>query len=112
MEHAMGAVDDIGGVMGFTQTMAVRASDGEALAEMMTEWHEVEAGVAPGYLGSRLFAYRDDPGRFLILVDFSSVEEAEQNNDRPETQQWAGRLQQLIDGEPKFSNLDEIHRVG
>ncbi len=98
--------------MAYTQTVAVRASDGHTLANIMSEWHEAEAGVAPGYLGSRLFADRDDPGRFVILVDFSSVEEAERNNDRPETQQWAERLQQLIDGEPEFSNFDEIHRVG
>jgi hypothetical protein len=98
--------------MGLTQTVAVRAADGPALADLISAWHEAEAGVAPGYLGSRLFADRDGSGRFLVLVDFSSFEEAELNNDRPETQQWAGRLAELIDGEPVFGNYDEVHRVG
>jgi hypothetical protein len=98
--------------MRFTQTMAVRAANGLALGDLMSAWHEAEAGVAPGYLGSRLLADRDDPGRFLISVDLSSVEEAKVNNDRPETQEWAGRLLELIDGELEYSNFDEVHTVG
>ena len=98
--------------MGFIQMMKVRAADGGALAALMSEWHAVEAGVAPGYEGSRLLADRDDPGRYTIVVYFSSFEEAEQNNDRPETQEWATKLGALIDGEPEFANFDEMHRVG
>ncbi len=98
--------------MRFTQTIAVRASDARALGDMMSEWHEAEAGVAPGYLGSRLLADRDQPGRYLVVVDFSSAEEAEENNNRPETQEWAGKLMALTDGEPEFGNYDEVHKVG
>lgn len=94
------------------QTMAVRAADRGALADLMTTWHEAEAGRAPGYQGSRLLADRDDPGRYVIVVDFSSAEEAERNNDRQETQEWASNLAGLIDGEPEFGNFDEIGAVG
>jgi hypothetical protein len=92
--------------------MAVRAADGSALADLVSAWHEAEAGVAPGYLGSRLLADRDDPGRFLIVVDFSSPEEAASNNDRAETHEWAGRLLSLIDGDPEYGNFDEVVKVG
>ena len=98
--------------MRFIQTMTLRASDGAALADLVSAWHEAEAGVAPGYLGSRLLADRDDPGRFILSVDFSSIEEAELNNDRPETQAWAERMSHVIDGEPAFGNFDEVRRVG
>lgn len=98
--------------MRFTQTMAVRAADGAALKDLMSAWHEAEAGVAPGYLGNRLLADRDDPGRFLLVVDFSSAEEAALNNDRTETRKWAGRLLAIIDGEPEYGNFDEVHGVG
>jgi len=97
--------------MRFTQTMAVRAADGKALGDLMEAWHEAEAGVAPGYLGNRLLADRDHPGRFLLVVDFSSAEEAQSNNNRPETREWAGKLMALVDGEPEFGNYDELHRV-
>lgn len=98
--------------MRFTQTMAVRATDGEALGNLMSAWHAAEAGVAPGYLGSRLLADREDPGRFLIVVDFASFEEAELNNDRAETANWAGRLMDLVDGDVAWGNYDEVETVG
>ena len=98
--------------MRFVQTISVRAGDGDALANLMTEWHSSQAGVAPGYLGSRLLADRDDPGRYLIVVDFSSAEEAARNNDRSETQEWGARLTDLVDGDPAFGNFDQAHSVG
>ncbi len=98
--------------MRFTQTITVRAADGGALSDLMSSWHQAEAGVAPGYLGSRLFADRDDPGRFVMVVEFSSAEEAASNDDRSETREWASRLQALVDGEPEFANFDLVQSVG
>ncbi|MGI9647311.1 MAG: hypothetical protein ACR2OI_02210 [Acidimicrobiia bacterium] len=98
--------------MRFTQTMAIRTTDGAALGSLMSAWHEAEAGVAPGYLGSRLLADRDDPGRFLIVVDFSSAEEAEINSNRPETAEWASRMMDLVDGDVGWGNYDVAHVVG
>jgi quinol monooxygenase YgiN len=92
--------------------MSVSVENVAALAALMTEWHEAEFGIAPGYLGSRLLADRDHDGRYLLVVEFSSPEAAEQNNDRPETQQWAERMNALIDGPPEFGNYDEAHSVG
>jgi hypothetical protein len=76
--------------------MTVRATNGQALGDLMAAWHEAEAGKAPGYLGSRLLADRDDPGRFLIVVDFSSFAEAELNNDRAESR--VGKLRRDTEG--------------
>jgi len=98
--------------MRFTQTMTVRATDGQALGDLMAAWNEAEAGKAPGYLGSRLLADRDDPGRFLIVVDFSSFAEAELNNDRAETATWAEKLIELVDGDVSWGNYDAVQQVG
>jgi hypothetical protein len=98
--------------MRFTQTMTVRATNGQALGDLMAAWHEAEAGKAPGYLGSRLLADRDDPGRFLIVVDFSSFAEAELNNDRAETAEWAARMMEVVEGNVAWGNYDEIQKAG
>ena len=49
-----------------------------------------------GYIGTRLLADRDEPGRYVILAEFAEVdgdltpaEEAERNNRREETERWA-----------------------
>jgi quinol monooxygenase YgiN len=95
--------------MQFTQHVVVTTSDEEALLRLMREWEEDDAATdAPGYLGGRLFRFRDKPGRYVIEADFESWEAAEANNDRPETQKWAARLNDLIDGEPKYENLDVL----
>ncbi len=98
--------------MRFVQSVAVRTSNGTALQALMQEWHEAESGRAPGYLGSRLLADRDDPTRFMLVVEFASAAEAELNNDRVETQAFGAKLAALIDGDPRFRNYDEIRRVG
>lgn len=98
--------------MKFVQTILVRSSDGAALADLMAAWHAGEFGNAPGYLGSRMLVDREAPNRYQLIIDFSSAEEAQLNNDRPETQAWAAKLSAVIDGDPEFSNFDELQAVG
>jgi quinol monooxygenase YgiN len=98
--------------MGFTQTMTVQADSAQALAELIEGWHRDQAGTAPGYRGARVLADRDAPGRYVIEVDFTSQEEAEQNNTRPETQAWAERLQGATDGTPEYRNYEVAYTTG
>jgi hypothetical protein len=72
-----------------------------------------------GYIGTRLFADRDQPGHFMILAEFAEVDgevtaadEAERNNQREETEAWAARLRSLVDGEPQWIHFDELYRTG
>ncbi len=98
--------------MRFVQTIWFSSVNADAIAELMREWHAAEAGIAPGYVGSRLLADREHPGRYLVVVDFASAADAERNNDRPETQAWAEKFRALLDGEPAFANFDEVARTG
>lgn len=98
--------------MKFVQTIIVRTRDREGLADLMAAWHATEAGKAPGYLGSRLLADREASDRYQLIIDFASAEEAQLNNDRVETQTWAVRLSEFIDGDPEFGNFDDIQTIG
>lgn len=93
--------------MAFTQIMTVEGAEDQALHQLLASWDAEQAGVAPGYLGCRVLA-DDETGRHLIEVDFSSEEEARRNSDRPETQQWAKELGELITGEPTYLNLRQV----
>lgn len=92
--------------MAFTQMITVEGADAQALADHIAEWHRTQAGNAPGYLGSRVFA-EDGGSRHVIEVDFSSEEEAQRNNDRPETAEWAQKLQQLGSAQPSYRDLQQ-----
>lgn len=98
--------------MAFIQTMTVRADSAEGLTELLEEWHREQAGVAPGYRGARALADQDRAGRYVIEVDFSSREEAEENNARPETQEWAQKMQALVEGEPEYRHYQAVYTAG
>ena len=51
-------------------------------------------------------ADRDDPGRFLNIVEFESYESAMENSARPETDAFAAQMAALCDEPPTFLNLD------
>ena len=90
--------------MSFTQTMAVEADDADSIADLIREWHREQAGVAPGYRGGRVLADLDQPGRYVIEIDFTSEAEARENSDRPETQRWADSLRALAKTAPTYHN--------
>ncbi len=90
--------------MAFVQTIEVQAADETLLREHFASWHAKQAGLAPGYRGGRILADEATPGRFLIEVDFSSHEEADRNNARPETEAWATKLREMVSAEPRYAN--------
>jgi hypothetical protein len=93
--------------MAFTQIITVKGADDQALHELMARWDADQSGVAPGYLGCRVFA-DEAASKHLIEVDFSSEEEARRNNDRPETETWAKDLRRLVQSEPTYQNLRQV----
>jgi hypothetical protein len=107
--------------MNFTQMIAFKTDDPATLVEMARGWDEMQAEAdVMGYAGSRVLADRDRPGHYMLVADFavvdpdvSAADEAAKNNDRPETQLWAQKLLDIItEGEPVYSNFDEIYRTG
>lgn len=49
---------------------------------------------------------RDNPSRFVTIVEFPSYEAAMENNERPETDEFARRMAALCTSGPHFWNLD------
>lgn len=104
----------------FTQCITVRCEDPEQLVELLTEWDVRQATAdVMGYAGTRILVDRDEPGVYVIEADFgvvdpdvSAFEEAQRNNERAETQEWANRLRALTMEEPKYRHYDEIYRTG
>lgn len=104
----------------FTQGIRIKCANPEGLRKLMTEYDRNQASLdVMGFIGARLYADRDTPGQFLIMADFAEVdgtltaeEEARRNNERNETEGWAARLRELIDGEPEWIHYDEMYRTG
>ncbi len=104
----------------FTQTISVRTSNPDAIKQLLEDWDQDQAGSdIMGFAGSQLLADRENPGQYVLVARFAVVdpdvpaaEEAARNNERPETQEWARKFRELIDGEPVYHHYDEIYRTG
>lgn len=104
----------------FSQTITVRCDDPAPLLDLIEGWDRQQAMAdIMGYMGVRLLADRETPGRYVLVADFgvvdpdvSAAEEAQRNNERPETQAWVERLRAVVEGEPEFHDYDELYRTG
>ncbi len=94
--------------MKFIQHIVVWTDDPDGLRSLLDDWNEDGAADAPGYLGGSLLAFRDKPGRYVIVAEFDSWENAQVNSDRPDTKAWAAKLREVISKEPKYENLDVL----
>ncbi|MET8153316.1 hypothetical protein ACIBSW_19400 [Actinoplanes sp. NPDC049668] len=66
------------------------------------------AGEAPPGFRLTVAQDRENPKRFVTIVEFASYEEAMANSDRPETGEFARQMAALCTGAPRFSNLDVV----
>lgn len=106
--------------LNFSQTITVRCEDPAVLLELIEGWDRQQAMTdIMGYMGIRLLCDRETPGRYVLVADFgvvdpdvSAAEEAQRNNERPETQVWVDRLRAVVEGEPEFHDYDELYRTG
>jgi hypothetical protein len=71
-----------------------------------------------GYAGLRVLVDRDDPERVFVIAEFAAVEpgvpaveEAQRNNDRPETNEIAARMVALSTTPPEYHDFDEVYRT-
>jgi hypothetical protein len=103
----------------FTQTISIRCDDPAKIVELLEQWDLDQASTdIMGYMGVRVLADREHPGEYLIVADFgvvdpdvSAADEADRNNQRPETQATAARLAELVIGEPEYRHYDELYRT-
>lgn len=93
---------------GFVQIIEIKTS---RIDEVDALIEEMRAGGGPmPMVRATMTADRDQPDRYLSVLEFESYEAAMENSNRPETAEVAGRMASLCDEPPKFRNLD-VRRV-
>ena len=99
---------------GFVQIIEYRTSKPDEVRALSEDYRKArealdDGSVAPG----RVMACedRDDPGRYLTIVEFESAEAAMENSKRADTSDFAAKMTELCDGPPTFRNLDLIETM-
>jgi quinol monooxygenase YgiN len=93
--------------MRFVQTISYSTKRPEEIAAMADQYDR-ESQDAPGLLNTRILKDRDRENGYLIVAEFESYELAMENSSRPETDAFARRMGELVDGEIEYRNFDLI----
>jgi quinol monooxygenase YgiN len=96
--------------MAFIQIIEYETDRADEIAELMSEM-DTDGGDASGFVRLAVTQDRDDPRRYLTIVEFESYEIAMENSDKPETGEMAAKLAALCAGPPRFHNLDVVTSV-
>jgi quinol monooxygenase YgiN len=93
--------------MAFIQIMECRTQQIDALFDSEREWEQASEGRRT--TRRRVVARdRNDPDRYVIMVTFDSYESAMENSELPETQAFAARYGDFVDGAMTFHDLDVL----
>jgi quinol monooxygenase YgiN len=92
--------------MAFIQIIEYETDRADEIAALMGEMPP--DGDAPGFVRLTVTQDRDNPRRYVTIVEFESYEVAMENSDKPETGEMAAKLAALCSGPPKFHNLDVV----
>ncbi len=103
----------------FSQTITFHSDHPDTLVALAQEWDGLQASQdIMGYIGIRILADRDNPGRYVMIADFGVVEpdltaaeEAFINNERAQTHEFAERFRAASVGEPEWHHYDEIYNT-
>jgi hypothetical protein len=92
----------------FIQIIEFRTDKIDEMRKLDDEWSERAKSQGATAQRGILCADRDDAGRYFQIVFFDSAEDAEKNSALPVTQEFAGKMMALGNGDPTFRNLDVI----
>ncbi|MGP0110981.1 MAG: hypothetical protein ACLPR9_19345 [Acidimicrobiales bacterium] len=95
---------------GFVQIMEIKTSRIDELEALVKKMQE-ERGDSLLSTRAVLTADRDRPGYYVNIIEFNSYEEAMKNSNDPATSEFAKEMGVLLEGPPKFYNLDVRHEM-
>ena len=93
--------------MKFVQQIRFKTNDIDAVQKVVDDF---DSGEAPGNPQAWVLRDRDNAGSYIVSVVFESFDEAMKNNDRPETQELAARIGELVT-DRTYENLDLIAEI-
>ncbi|MCI3277262.1 hypothetical protein [Streptomyces cylindrosporus] len=90
----------------FVQIIDFETDRIEEMRKLAEETEERFAGRSGGPTHRLLLKDRNQPNRYLVVIEFNSYEEAMANNDAPETTEFAQRMAALCTRPPSFTDCD------
>ncbi len=96
--------------MAFVQMIEFTTTREDEVRALIAEYRASTEGVRTAG-EARVCTDRDQPNRYVIIVQFESYEAAMKNSELPETSAMAAKMMELCDGPPTFRNLDVVEMI-
>ena len=93
--------------MGYVQIIELQSSRFEEIEALHEAWLAETEGQRTT-IRELVVKDRNRAGRYLVIVEFASYEDAQVNNDLPATGRFAAALEGLLDAPPVFHDLDLV----
>jgi len=93
--------------MAFVQIIDMKTSNVDAVLEVSEQWRQATEGKRT-LVRDLTLRDRNDPNRYLVVAFFDSYESAMENSNLAETQEFAQKMADLVDGPMTFHDLDVI----
>ena len=99
--------------MSFVQIIEYETDRADEIAAILGKRRDeaMASGERPPFTQLLATQDRDNPKRYLTVIEFPSYDEAMANSNRPETDAMAKELAALCTRGPLYHNLDVIDRV-
>ncbi len=91
----------------FIQMIHFQSSHIDKIYELHKEWR-TRIGSDTTVLKTTVAEDKNDPGWYLVWVEFPSYEAAMTNSNHPVTQEFADKLTQLCETRPEFCDLNVV----
>jgi quinol monooxygenase YgiN len=93
--------------MGFIQLVEFSTTRIDEMKQLSDKYQADSEGKRKVVRGT-LCVDRNTPNRYVVVAEFRSPEEAQENSNLPETQAFAKAMDELCDGPAAFRDLEVI----
>ncbi|MCI0689791.1 MAG: hypothetical protein L0Y54_21515 [Sporichthyaceae bacterium] len=96
--------------MPFIQIIDYETERAGEMQQLGQDFRVSRAGDSGGPTSVTVTQDRDNPKRYVTIVEFASYEEAMSTSDRPDTSAFAAKMAALCSRPPTFTNLDVVEQ--
>jgi hypothetical protein len=97
-----------GATMAFVQTISFTTSRLDEIRALGQSFEAEQGEQSPGFRGTRILKDRDREDAYMVVAEFDSYELAMENSARPETDAFARKMAELVDGDVIFGNYEVV----
>jgi quinol monooxygenase YgiN len=96
----------------FVQTIRFSTARIDEIRALSQEYdRDSGAAAGSGFLGAKVLKDRGRDNAYMVVAEFESYEQAMENSARPETDAFARRMGELVDGELGYDNYDVLEEM-